>query len=330
MGAMSEVLILVESKEGSLDKKTFELIRGACVLAKDLGTGASAVVVGDETSALAESVAAYGLNKVYRLEHALLKDFKPDAWVAALEWLCKQIAPKIVLISQAFVGREVGPRLAYRLNTELTTDCTGLRIDPLDKGLIRTKPIYGGNAVAIVKTAGSPQIVTVRKGAFEPAEAGGPKSEVVSMAPPLDDSVIRVKSVKTVEQEVVELDKANVVISGGRGIAEKEDFEVLTALAKALSKSHGRVLIGCSRPVVDKGWMSSDHQVGLTGSMISPDAYVAIGISGAVQHLVGMIRSKKIIAINTDLGCNMFKVADYGVVGDYKEILPALIKKLEE
>jgi electron transfer flavoprotein alpha subunit len=327
---MSDILILVESKGGALEKMTRELIRGANDLAKELGTGVSAVVVGAETSQLAESVAGYGLNKVYRLEHPLLKDFQPDAWVAGLEWLCKQIAPKIFLISHAFVGREVAPRLAFRLNTELTTDCTGLRIDPADKGLIRTKPIYGGNAVAIVKTEGSPQVVTVRKGIFEPAEAATGKGEVVSMAPPLADSVIRVKSVKTVEQEVVELDKANVVISGGRGIAEKEDFEVLFGLAKALSKTHGKVLIGCSRPVVDKGWMSSDHQVGLTGSMISPDAYVAIGISGAVQHLVGMIRSKKIIAINTDLGCNMFKVADFGVVADYKEILPALIKKLEE
>jgi electron transfer flavoprotein alpha subunit len=326
---MSDILILVESKGGAVEKMTLELIRGAGGLAKDLGTGVSAVVVGADTAPLAESVAAYGLNKVYRLEHPLLQDFQPDAWVAALEWLCKQIAPKIVLISQAFVGREVAPRLAYRLNTELTTDCTALKIDPTDKGLIRTKPIYGGNAVAIVKTEGFPQVVTVRKGLFEPAEPAT-KSEVVSMAPPLADSVIKVKSVKTVEQEVVELDKANVVISGGRGIAEKEDFEVLFGLAKALSKTHGKVLIGCSRPVVDKGWMSSDHQVGLTGSMISPDAYVAIGISGAVQHLVGMIRSKKIIAINTDLGCNMFKVADFGVVADYKEILPALIKKLEE
>ncbi len=326
---MSDILILVESKAGAVEKMTLELIRGAGGLAKDLGTGVSAVVVGVDTASLAEAVAGYGLNKVYRLEHPLLKDFQPDAWVAGLEWLCKQIAPKIVLISQAFVGREVAPRLAYRLNTELTTDCTALKIDPADKGLIRTKPIYGGNAVAIVKTEGSPQIVTVRKGIFEPAEPAA-KSEVVSMAPPLADSVIKVKSVKTVEQEVVELDKANVVISGGRGIAEKEDFEVLFGLAKALSKTHGKVLIGCSRPVVDKGWMSSDHQVGLTGSMISPDAYVAIGISGAVQHLVGMIRSKKIIAINTDLGCNMFKVADFGVVADYKEILPALIKKLEE
>jgi electron transfer flavoprotein alpha subunit len=319
---MSDVLILVESKGGALEKMTLELIRGADGLSKELGTGVSAVVVGGDTASLAESIATYGLNKVYRLEHPLLKGFQPDAWVAGLEWLCKQVAPKLFLISHAFIGREVAPRLAYRLNTELTTDCTGLKIDPADKGLIRTKPIYGGNAVAIVKTEGSPQIVTVRKGLFEPAEPG--------MAPPLADSVIKVKSVKTVEQEVVELDKANVVISGGRGIAEKEDFEVLLALAKALSKTHGKVLIGCSRPVVDKGWMSSDHQVGLTGSMISPDAYVAIGISGAVQHLVGMIRSKKIIAINTDLGCNMFKVADFGVVGDYKEILPALIKKLEE
>jgi electron transfer flavoprotein alpha subunit len=327
---MSDILILVESKGGALEKMTLELIRGAGGLAKELGTGVSALVVGADTAPLAESVAAYGLNKVYRLEHPLLKGFQPDAWVAGLEWLCKQVAPKIFLISHAFIGREVAPRLAYRLNTELTTDCTGLRIDPADKGLIRTKPIYGGNAVAIVKTDGSPQIVTVRKGLFEPAEPAAAKSEVVSMAPSLADSVIKVKSVKTVEQEVVELDKANVVISGGRGIAEKEDFEVLVAFAKALSKTHGKVLIGCSRPVVDKGWMSSDHQVGLTGSMISPDAYVAIGISGAVQHLVGMIRSKKIIAINTDLGCNMFKVADFGVVGDYKEILPALIKKLEE
>jgi electron transfer flavoprotein alpha subunit len=326
---MSDILILVESKGGAVEKMTLELIRGATGLANELGTGVSAVVVGADTAALAESIAAYGLNKVYRLEHPLLKDFQPDAWVAGLEWLCKQIAPKIVLISQAFVGREVAPRLAYRLNTELTTDCTALKIDPADKGLIRTKPIYGGNAVAIVKTEGSPQLVTVRKGIFEPAEPAA-KSEVVTMAPPLEDSVIKVKSVKTVEQEVVELDKANVVISGGRGIAEKEDFDVLAAFAKALSKTHGKVLIGCSRPVVDKGWMSSDHQVGLTGSMISPDAYVAIGISGAVQHLVGMIRSKKIIAINTDLGCNMFKVADFGVVADYKEILPALIKKLEE
>jgi electron transfer flavoprotein alpha subunit len=327
---MSDVLILVETKEGSLDKKTLELIRGASALAKDLGTGMAAVVVGNETAALADAAAGYGLNRVYRLEHPLLKDFQPDAWVAALEWLCKQISPRVFLISHAFVGREVAPRLAYRLNTELTTDCTALQIDPADKALVRTKPIYGGNAVAILKTEGAPQLVTVRKGAFDPAEPASVKSEIAVMAPPLDPSAIKVNSVKTVAQEIVELDKASVVISGGRGIQAKEDFDLLVALAKAMSKTHGNVMVGCSRPVVDKCWLSSDHQVGLTGSMISPDAYVAIGISGAVQHLVGMIRSKRIIAINSDAGCNMFKVADYGIVADYKEILPALIKKMEE
>ena len=327
---MSEILLLVESKEGLLDNQTLELIGGGSNLGKDLGLDVSAVVVGHETSSLAESVASYGLKKIYRLEHPLLQGFQPDAWVGALEWLCKQITPKILLISHSFIGKEVAPRLASRLNVELTTDCVSLKADPGDGLLVRSKPIYGGNAIAILKVEGTPQIVTVRKNAFQPMEPVATKSEIVEMVPSLDESIIRVKSLKTVEEEVVELDKANVVIAGGRGIAEQEDFEMLVALGKAMSKAHGNVMIGCSRPVVDKCWMSSDHQVGLTGSMIAPDAYIAIGISGAIQHLVGMIRSKKIISINTDAGCNMFKVSDYGVVADYKDILPALLKKMEE
>ena len=173
-------------------------------------------------------------------------------------------------------------------------------------------------------------MATVRKNVFEPMEEAQSRSAIVDMVPEIEESAVRVKSIKTVELEVVELDKANVVISGGRGIEAKEDFEMLEALAAAMSKSHGNVMIGCSRPVVDKCWMSSDRQVGLTGTIIAPDTYIAVGISGAIQHLVGMIRSKKIVAINTDPGCNMFKVADYGVVADYREILPALVKKLEE
>jgi len=327
---MGEILILVEAKDGVLDKKSLELIRGAKELAKDLGTGASAVVVGHETAQLAESAASFGLEKVYRLEHPLLEGFKPDAWVGALEWLCKQTAPRLILISHSFVGKEVAPRLAYRLNTELTTDCLALKIDPNDGLLIRTKPIYGGNAVAALKCEGLPQMVTVRKNAFEPAEQVTARSDIVDMVPGIDESILKVKSLKTVPEEVVELDKANVVISGGRGIVDKEDFEMLRALAAAMSKALGNVvMVGCSRPVVDRCWMSSDRQVGLTGTIIAPDTYVAVGISGAIQHLVGMIRSKKIVAINTDPGCSMFKVADYGVVADYKDLIPALVKKLE-
>ena len=327
---MSELLLLVESKEGLLDKTTLELIRGGSELAKDLGIDAAAVVVGNETSPLAESVTSYGLKKIYKLEHPLLKGFQPEAWTGALEWLARQIMPRIFLISHSFVGKEVAPRLAYRLNTELTTDCLNLRIDPQDGLLIRTKPIYGGNAIAALKCAGLPQMVTVRKNAFEPMEKVTTQSDLVDMVPALDESIIKVKSLKTVKEDVVELDKANMVIAGGRGVVAKEDFEMLAALARTMSKSQGKVMIGCSRPVVDKGWMSSDRQIGLTGSIIAPDTYIAIGISGAIQHLVGMIRSKKIIVINTDPGCNMFKVADVGVVEDYKALIPALVKKLEE
>lgn len=327
---MSEVVLLVEAKDGVLDNKTLELIRGANELARESGIDASAAVVGEDTSGLAASVDSYGLKRIYRLEHPLLKGFLPDAWVGALEWLCKQVSPKILISSHSFVGKEVAPRLACRLGVELTTDCINLKIDPQDGLLVRSKPIYGGNAIAVLKCEGTPQMATVRKNAFEPAQQDGAKSEVHQMVPGLDESVLKVRSIKTVPEEVVELDKASIVISGGRGIAEKEDFEILKSLAKAMSKSHGNVMIGCSRPVVDRCWMTSDHQVGLTGSMIAPDAYIAVGISGAIQHLVGMIRSKKIVTINTDAGCNMFKVSDYGVVGDYREVLPALVKKLEE
>jgi electron transfer flavoprotein alpha subunit len=327
---MSEILLLVESKDGILDKKTLELIRGASDLGKELGVGASAVVAGDEIAPLAEEAASFGLQKVYKLEHPLLKGFDSGTWVAALEWLCKQVNPGIFLISHSFVGKEIAPRLAYRLNTALTTDCLGLKVDPADGLLVRTKPIYGGNAIAAIKCAGLPQMVTMRKNCFEPMEQKSTKSEIVGMIPTIDESVTKVKLLKTVSEEVVELDKANVVIAGGRGIDAKEDFEMLEALAEAMCKSHGKAMIGCSRPVVDKAWMSSDRQVGLTGTIIAPDTYIAIGISGAIQHLVGMIRSKKIVAINTDPGCNMFKVADYGVVADYKDLIPALVKRLEE
>ena len=160
-------------KKDCWTRRPLNSYEGQSDLAKDLGIEASAVVVGHETSSLAESVASYGLKKIYKLEHPLLAGFQPDAWVGALEWLCKKIEPRIFLMSHSFVGKEVAPRLAYRLNTELTTDCIGLKIDPQDGLLIRTKPIYGGNAIAALKCAGLPQMVTVRKNTFEPMETGG-------------------------------------------------------------------------------------------------------------------------------------------------------------
>jgi electron transfer flavoprotein alpha subunit len=326
---MSDVLILGEVKEGSLDLRTLELLRVGRKLAGDLGADLCVALLGDVASAAAESAASYGPDKVYKLEHPLLTGFNPDLWLASLEQACKEINPKILLMSHGPVGMELGPRLAFRLNTRLTTDCIDLSIDPEDGLLLRTKPVSGGNAISKFKCPGEPQLASVRGKVFEPAQRVDGKGEIVSVAPEIDESMIKVESVEVVKEEVVALDKADVVVAGGAGLDDEAGFEILQELAEALSKSFGSVMIGCSRVAVDKGWISSDHQVGLTGSMISPDIYIAVGISGAIQHLVGMIQSKKIIAINTDPGCNMFKVSDYGVVEDYEKVIPALVERLE-
>ena len=203
-------------------------------------------------------------------------------------------------------------------------------VRPEDGLLLRTKPVSGGNAISVFKFSGEPQLATVRGKVFEPAEAVDGKGEIVDMAPEIDESMIKVESLEIVKEDVVALDKADVVVAGGAGLGDEDGFELIEDLRKVLNKSFGSVMIGCSRVAVDKGWISSDHQVGLTGTLISPDIYVAVGISGAIHHLVGMVHAKKIIAINTDADCNMFKVADYGVVEDYEEVVPALIEKLED
>lgn len=325
----NEVLILGEIKEGSLDPKTFELLAAGKKLAGELGGGFSLLVMGDSISGAAAEALLYGPSRVYKLEHPLLKGFKTDLWVSALEQACRQINPKILLMRHAFIGIELGPRLACRLNSRLTTDCIDLSIDPEDGLLLRTKPVSGGNAISVFKSPGDPQLATIRGKVFAPAEPVQAKGEIVDIQAEMDESMVRVESLEMVKEEAVALDKANVVVAGGAGLGEADGFELLKELADALGRSFGSVLIGCSRVAVDKGWISSDHQVGLTGSIISPDIYVAVGISGAIQHLVGMVHSKKIIAINTDPGCNLFKVADYGIVEDYEKILPALIEKLE-
>jgi len=327
---MSDVLILGEVKEGSLDIRTLELLGIGKKLAGDLGVGLSVMVMGETVSGVAEQAASYGPARVYKLEHPLLHGFKPDLWLASLEQACRKINPQIFLMSHGFIGMEVGPRLSYRLNTRLTTDCIDLSINPEDGLLLRTKPVSGGNAISVFKYPGEPQLATVRGKVFAPADAGDGRGEIVAMVPDIDESMIRVKSLEIVEEEVVALDKADVVVAGGAGLGEADGFEILRSLSETLGKSFGRAMIGCSRVAVDKGWISSDHQVGLTGSLISPDIYVAVGISGAIQHLVGMVHSKKIIAINTDPSCNMFKVADYGVVEAYEKLVPTLIEKLEE
>ena len=327
---MEDVLILGEIQEGALDAKILELISVGKKLAADLDVGLSVVFPGDAVSAAAEQAAAYGPDRVIKLEHPLLNGFNPELWLTSLEQVCRQFKPRVLLMSHGAVSMELGPRLAYRLNSRLTTDCIDLSIDTEDGRLLRTKAVSGGNAISVFKCSGEPQMATLRAKIFEPAEAVGVKGEMVDMIPEIDESRVHVESIEVVKEDVVSLDGARVVIAGGAGLGDEDGFELLEELVEALNKSFGRVMIGCSRVAVDKGWVSSDRQVGLTGSMISPEIYIAVGISGASHHLAGMIRSQKIIAINTDSGCNMFRVADYGVVEDYETVIPVLIERLEE
>jgi len=327
---VGEILVLAESKEGSLEKPTLELIHAAKGIASDLGVGSATLLLGNSITELSNEIAGYGLDKVYKLENSLFKDFIGDVWVAAIEQVCKNLNPDAVLISHSDIGREIAPRLAYRLNSIATTDCISLSVNQDDKTIIKNKPIYGGNAIAVLKSLKQPEIITLRKNCFPLAEASSEKSEIVELPVEISQDVVKVEIHERKHVDTVELDKAEVIISGGRGIASDEDFKMLEQLADLIKKAGANAMVGCSRPIVDMGWMSSDHQVGLTGTMVAPGIYLAIGISGAIQHLVGMVRSKKIIAINTDPGCNMLKVADYGLVDDYTEIIPHLIKKMEE
>jgi electron transfer flavoprotein alpha subunit len=326
---MGDVLILAEVKESGLEKSTFELITLAKQLAKELEGKALSIVLGKDPTEAGQELRRFALDSVYKVQDPALEGFVPEVWLNTLEQVIKELRPQVFLMTHSPVARDILPRLGLRLNSTVTMDCVEVKVDPSDKRLLRKKPIYGGNAMAVLKCKGTPEIVSLRKNSYPMAQADGQVSELKELTLKITKDLVT-QVLETKKRDIVELDKAEVIISGGRGLAEKEDFSQLEQLAAVLEKKGIKAMVGCSRPIVDKGWMSSDRQVGLTGTMVAPNVYIAIGISGAIQHLVGMVRSKKIIAINTDAGCNMFKVADYGLTEDYKEILPLLIKKLEE
>jgi len=259
----------------------------------------------------------------------MLKDYLTDPYITALDKLCKEIKPNIVLLGQTAIGRDLGPRLAFRLETGLTTDCIELSIDPDTKLMLQTKPVYGGNALSIVVCEEArPQMATVRAKCQEPlTRDDSRKGEIVTFDAGLDASVVREKFIERqlVEAEGIKLEDADVVICGGRGMGGPENFAGVYELAKILGGA-----VGASRPPCDSGWVPTTIQVGLTGKMVSPNLYIAIAVSGASQHISGCSGSKNIIAINKDPEANIFKVAQFGIVGDFKKILPPFTAKVKE
>jgi electron transfer flavoprotein alpha subunit len=323
------VLIIGEIIEGKLAPITAELLGCGKRLAIELGEPLSAALLGSGIGDLAKQAIAFGADTIYVADDAQLSAYQTEPYLETVEKICKETTPRILLMGQTAMGRDLAPRLAFRLGTGLATDCIDLKIDPATKQLLQTRPVYGGNAQATFTVADTfPQISTIRSKAFSPLEPDPARQGAVkTVAVVLDPAKMKTKFVKKVKEEVVgiKLEDAKVVVTGGRGIGGSDGFKQLEALAKLLGGA-----VGATRPPCDNNWVPSTLQVGLTGKIVTPELYIAVAVSGASQHMAGCSGAKTIVAINKDPECNIFKEARFGVVGDWKQVLPAFTEKVKE
>jgi len=328
MAEYKGVMVYCEVTEGKLAAIATEELGCGRKLADDLGQELCAVLVGSDVSSFAQEAIAFGADKVYVIDDPLLKDYQTDSYVTVMEKVVKQVMPQVLLLGQTTIGRDLAPRLAFRLETIATLDCIELAIDPESKRLLQTKPVYGGNAQAIFTGESYPQIATVRAKAMSPLEPNASRQgEIINIDAGLDPQAIRTKVLEKVVEEVegIKLEDAEVVVAGGRGIGSAEGFKQLEELARLMKGA-----IGASRPPCDNGWVPDTAQIGLTGKIVAPELYIAVALSGSSQHMSGCSGSKNIIAINKDSEANIFREARFGVVGDWKKVIPALTDKVKE
>jgi len=329
MAEYKGVIVYGELTNGKLLSITTELLGRGRNLATALKEDLSCLLLSDTVGETPKEAIAFGADEVYTVEDPSLKEYQADTYIQVVEKLAKETSPRIILMGQTPIGRDLAPRLAFRLGTGLSTDCVDLSIDPETKLLLQTKPVYGGNAQAIFTCESMPQIATIRPKTMSPIERDNSrKGEVIPTKVEIDMSKVKTKVVEKVKEEVagVKLEDAPAIVSGGRGIGGPEPFK--TTLKELADVLHGAV--GVSRPPADNGWVPERMHVGLTGKIVAPDIYIAIAISGASQHIAGCSGSKTIIAINKDPEANIFREANFGVVGRYEEVIPAFTRKLKE
>jgi len=322
------VMVFGEIVDGKLSSITTELLGGGRHLADELKEDLVCVLVGDKLGEAPKAAISFGADKVFTVEDPLLKDYQTDAYVTVMEKAVKDTSPRVLLFGQTAVGRDLSPRLAFRLGTALSMDCMELSIDPGTKMLQETRSVYGGNARATFSSDLMPQMVTVRQKAMSPlAPNEAKKGDITAIKAELDPAKIRTKVLDTVKEEVagVKLEDASIIVAGGRGIGGPDGFKQLEELAKAMKGA-----TGASRPPSDNKWVPESWQIGLTGKIVTPEVYIAVAISGASQHLAGCSGAKNIIAINKDPEANIFKEARFGVVGDWKQVLPTFTQKVKE
>ncbi|MBM3935510.1 MAG: electron transfer flavoprotein subunit alpha/FixB family protein [SAR202 cluster bacterium] len=322
---MPETLVLAESAGGKIDPITAELVTAA----RALGKPVAVAVLGDRTDALAAQASALGVERVYTAQDPQLADTPLEAMVEAFAQVCRTVGPETVIVGRTTAGSDIAPRVAFRLGAGVAQDCTAIKTDAATGRVVATRPVYGGNAVALVTfPAGVMQFLIMRSKVYEPAKSDASrKADTVPVKVEIKPGVVKVKHIETVRQasQGVKLEDAAVVVSGGRGLGGPEPFKQLKELADVLGGA-----MGASRAACDAGWIDHSHQVGLTGVTVAPSVYIAIGISGASQHMAGLSGAKHIVAINRDREANIFKEASYGVVGDWKAILPSFVATLRE
>jgi len=322
------VWVFAEQREDRIMPVTFELLSAGRKLADDLGESLSVILL-DKVEDKIRILKNYPVDRIYLVRHSLLGEYRTNLYAKVLTSLIEKFKPEIILMGATSIGRDLAPRVASRIKTGLTADCTSLKVDKEKRCLVQIRPAFGGNIMASIITPYTrPQMATVRPKVMEKMlPSSSSKTQVIEVKPDLSGEDELVKIVDRIREEagVEDLQEAEVIVSGGRGLGKPENFSLIRKLAELLGGA-----VGASRAVVDAGWIPSYHQVGQTGKTVQPKLYIACGISGAIQHQVGMRNSEVIIAINKDPEAPIFNIATYGIVEDLHRFLPALIDKLEK
>ena len=319
------VLVVLEQRGGTWNRMSFEALAAGQKVAQALGIPLAAVVPGSGVEALAKEAATYAVEKVYAVDSPLLADYTPDGYTTALEQLIKAVQPKIIVFPHTYQVRDYAPKLATRFGKALVSDVVDVKTEGSAVAFVRQ--LFQGKLHADVRASGDMQFVSVQAGAFRAAERAGAGASIENFPVQIEPSQIRSKPDAPFRdaQRSVDLTAADIIVSVGRGIKEKDNLPVVEALATALGAE-----IAASRPICDNGWLPMERQVGSSGQTVSPKLYLAVGISGAIQHLVGMKGAKTIVAINKDENAPIFETADYGIVGDLFEIVPALVEEIKK
>lgn len=322
------IWVYAEQRQGELTPVVIELLGEGRKLADVRGVKLNAILLGHNVDHLAKELITYGAETVYLADDKLLENYTTDGYTKVIVDAVNDIKPEIVLVGATHIGRDLAPRVASRLNTGLTADCTKLEIDEEDGKIKQTRPAFGGNIMATIICPDSrPQMSTVRPGVMDKAiKNENAQGEIVKLDIKLSQSDIRTQVVEIVKEvgEKVSLTDANVIVSGGLGLQNAEGFKLIEELASKLGG-----VVGSSRAAVDAGWIERAHQVGQTGVTVKPNLYIACGISGAIQHLAGMKDSDIIVAINKNPEAPIFKIADYGIVGDLYKVIPEIIAEID-